>query len=90
MATQVLYIAPASGDIHRPQARIYRAEFHGCINGDGIHTHYKNNPDRWEEVGLMNYRGDLVCFDGPAEQRQELQDSAPLMAGLVFTFGEPT
>lgn len=86
MTTTVLYIAPASGDLLRPQARIYRAEFHGCIDGNDLHSNYIDQPDRWSEVGLMNHHGNLVCFDGTPEQRQELIDSQPLMAGLVFTF----
>ena len=38
----------------------------------------------------MNSRGELVCFDGPSEWRQTIVDSQPLMAGIAFTFGEPT
>ncbi|MDO9252598.1 MAG: hypothetical protein Q7U48_13745 [Hydrogenophaga sp.] len=86
--TTVIYIAPAQG-ILAGQCRIYRAEFTGCINGDGIHTHYRNNPERYAEAGIMSSRGKLVCFDGTPEQRQDLLDCQPLMAGLVFTYDEP-
>lgn len=88
MVTTVIYIAPAAGDVHHPQARIYRAELDGSFNGCGIRSHYRQHPERWTEVGLMNYQGKLVCFDGTAEQRQDLLDSQPLMAGLTFTYEE--
>lgn len=84
----VLYIAPASGECHHPQARIYRAEFNGHFNMDGIPAHYRRHPERWQEVGLMNFEGKVVCFDGPGEQLQELIDCQPLMAGLTFTYTE--
>lgn len=86
MPTKVIYIAPASGDTHHPQARIYSAMFDGSVNADGIKTHYRNHPERYTEVGLMNTQGRLVCLQGTQEQVQEVQDSQPLMAGLVFTF----
>ena len=84
--TTVIYIAPAEGDVHDPLARIYRAEFGGSVNADGIKTHYRNCPEPYTEVGLMNYFGALVCFDGPAGQHADLIDAQPLMAGLVFTY----
>ena len=88
MPTTAIYIAPASGETHHPQARIYRAEFDGSINAAGVKTHYRNNPDRWVEVGLMNHRGQLVCFDGTQQQRDDLTQDQPLMAGLVYTYDE--
>jgi hypothetical protein len=88
MTTTVIYIAPASGERHYPQARIYRAEFDGSINSAGIRAHYRNHPERYTEVGLMNHRGKLVCFDGTPQQREDLTNDQPLMAGLVYTYDD--
>lgn len=82
--TTVLYIAPGFGD-DPGQARIYRATFDGRPPLS-IRDHYAAAPSAWTEVGLMNYRGQLVCFDGPQAQRQELLDSQPLAAGACFHY----
>lgn len=53
---------------------------------------YRQNPDAWQEIGLMNSRGKLVCVsdDNPAIV-EELQACEPLMAGLQFeVFNTPT
>ena len=84
MAT-VIYIAPASGYTYAPQSRIYRAHFDGEAPRS-IRDHYRTNPDAWKEVGLMNFSGKLVHFAGPIEQRQDLLDCQPLMAGLTLTY----
>lgn len=81
--TTILYIAPSAGDAHHPQCRIYATKQR--INGS-IREHYLGRPMAWREVGLMNYQGSLVCFEGPDEQRQELEDCQPLAGGLVFKF----
>ena len=88
MPTTVIYIAPASGETHHNQARIYRAEFAGVFNVDGIRTHYRNHPERYTEVGLINHQGKLVCFEGTDQQRADLTGDQPLMAGLVYTYDE--
>lgn len=81
----VIYIAPAFGENHHPQCRLY------AHNGPwptvmSVADHYRRFPEQWREVGLMNYQGTLVCFEGPDVQRQELRDSQPLMAGTTFRF----
>lgn len=81
--TTTIYIAPAAGDTHHPQCRIYACD--GYASGSA-RDYYAKRPDLWREVGLMNYQGSLVCFDGPDVQRQELVDCQPLMAGLVLKF----
>lgn len=89
MGTIVIYIAPALTD-QAGQCRIYRARFDGSVNADGIKTHYRNHPDRYTEVGLMNSRGGLVCFEGTEEQFADLLNSQPLAAGLVFRYENTT
>ena len=86
MPTTVIYIAPAAGDTHHPQCRIYRAEFGGYINADGIRTHYRNHPERYGEVGLVSSQGRLVSFEGTRQQLDDLTNAQPLAAGLVFTY----
>lgn len=46
---------------------------------------YRQSPNAWKEVGLMNSRGRLVCVDD-SNLREELQDCEPLMAGLTTTY----
>lgn len=81
--TTTIYIAPAAGDTHHTQCRIYACD--GYVSGSA-RDHYAEWPDLWREVGLINYQGGLVCFEGSDEQRQELVDCQPLVAGLVFSF----
>ena len=84
--TTTVYIHPAYTD-QAGQCRIYATNEPVDIDA---RTDYQVRPNLWREVGLMNSRGELVCFDGPREMRQTLVDSQPLMAGTTFTFGEPT
>lgn len=88
MRTTIIYIAPNAGEVYHAQARIYRAEFEGKVNTEKIRDHYRENHRQYKEVGLMNYEGKLVCFEGTDEQRQDLKDCEPLMAGLVFAYQE--
>lgn len=80
--TTTIYIAPAPTDAGT-QCHIYALD---GTPARGARDHYRDHPDLWREVGLMNSRGRLVCFDGPDDQRQELIDCQPLMAGTTFTF----
>ena len=82
---EIIYIAPSAGEEHAAQARIYSACF-DCRPPASVRDHFRANPGEWKEVGLMNFDGKLVCFDGTAEQRQELLDSQPLMAGAYLTY----
>lgn len=84
--TTTIYIHPAYTD-QAGQCRIYATNELGDLSAA---DDYRARPNRWREVGLMNSRGELVCFDGPSEWRQTIVDSQPLMAGTTFTFGEPT
>lgn len=78
-----LYIHPALTD-QAGQCRIYATEAY--TGGMYIGRHYEQHPELYREVGIMNSRGKLVCFDGPAYQRQDLIDCQPLMAGTTFTY----
>lgn len=87
--TLVVYIAPSSGGIHHPQARLYMRMFL-TVELDSLRVEirdcYTAQPETWRECGLMNYEGKLVCFDGPMEALHELQDSQPLMAGVNYRY----
>ena len=85
--TTVIYIAPNSGETHHPQARLYRRDF-TPLNGYDVRDNYRRNPDKWAEVGLMTAQGKLVCFDGPADQLEDLRACEPLMAGNFFVYEE--
>lgn len=92
--TLVIYIAPNSGEIHHAQARLYMRMF-TTPELDSltlqIRDCYNARPEMWRECGLMNYDGELVCFDGPLEVLHELQDSQPLMAGANYRYAcDPT
>lgn len=47
---------------------------------------YREQPDQWLEVGLMNSQGKLVCYTGLPFELDEIEDCQPLSAGLVFEF----
>ena len=76
---QTLYIVPALTDI-AGQCRIVARDY---VEGSA-RDNYRKEPEQWREVGLMNSRGKLICFDGSDQARQELKNCEPLMAGLVF------
>lgn len=78
-----LFIVPALTD-QAGQCRI--------VGSPGIFQsashNYQANPSAWQEVGLMNSRGELVCLNkrySAAGGWAELKDSEPLMAGCQFT-----
>ena len=86
MSTTVIYIAPTPGYFrHSAQCYIYRAEFEGKPPTN-IAAHYREHSDDWEEIGLMNFDGRIVYLSATAQQREELLDSQPLMAGTTFTY----
>jgi hypothetical protein len=47
---------------------------------------YRDRPDQWQEVGLMNSRGELVCYSGLPFEIDEIKECQPLSAGMVFEF----
>lgn len=49
---------------------------------------YRQHPERWPEVGLMNAQGRLVCLRASPEIVKDVQSSEPLMAGMVFHYPE--
>lgn len=55
---------------------------------------YRDNPDLWQEAGLMNSRGRLVCLDALPQVLEDMRRDEPLHAGLTYTYdletGEPT
>ena len=80
--TTTIYIAPAMTP-QAGQCRIYACE------GPMIRSardHYRTFPGLWKEVGIMNSRGNLVCFKGTPKQREDLTNDQPLMAGITYTY----
>lgn len=73
-------IVPAWSD-QAGQCRIVArdGEFVGALH------HYRGHPSAWQEVGLMNSHGQLVCLEAPASVVQEFKDCEPLMAGFQTT-----
>lgn len=47
-------------------------------------AHYREHPDEWQDVGLMNSQGSVRCLDAPTEVLQEMRECEPLMAGTCF------
>lgn len=81
--TKTVYIAPAVGTL-AGQCRIYAT--HADVTYRGARDHYRKFPQEWKEVGLMNFQGRLVCYDGTTLEYEEIKDCEPLMAGTVWTF----
>lgn len=79
-----IYIAPAFSD-QAGQCRIYATD---ALFNASTASHYKLHPGLWKEVGIINSRGKLVCFEGTAQQCQDLTDDQPLMAGLTYTYSK--
>ena len=77
MTKTIIYIAPATS-----QCRMYKLD----MPVDAKIPDYRDNPSIWTEVGLMNFQGKMVCFGGTEQQRQEIADCEPLMAGMIFVF----
>lgn len=77
--TRTLYIVPAQTD-QAGQCRIVAAE--GKVMSPRFS--YRQFPERWSEVGLMNSQGKLVCLDAPKAVWDELKECEPLMAGTQF------
>lgn len=81
MTKTIIHIAPALTN-QSGQCRVYKLD----VPVDAKIPNYRDNRDIWAEAGLMNSRGKLVCFDGTTQQRNEIVECEPLMAGLVFVF----
>lgn len=79
MKTKSLYIVPALTD-QAGQCRIVSCD--GKVSN--ARDSYRNHPQLWEEVGLMNSRGKLVCLDAPKHVWDEIKDCEPLAAGNQF------
>ena len=80
----VIYIVPAWSD-QAGQCRLVRRT--ELVERDA-RTDYERHPGQWTEVGLMNSRGELLCFDGAPSHWATLVDSQPLAAGTEFHFPE--
>lgn len=80
--TTTLYIVPAITD-QAGQCRIVAREG----NVASAREDYRQNPDNWREVGIMNSLGKVVCLDNK-EMFMELKADEPLMAGSQFKFGD--
>lgn len=55
---------------------------------------YKAHPQVWKEVGLLDYKGHIVCL-APHHPNvlKDMKDCEPLMGGATFRYsdqGEPT
>lgn len=71
------YIAP-SFFLDARQARIvFKPGFSGSARQD-----YRDHPEDWTEVGLMDNLGQLRCLEAPQAIVQEFMDCQPLMAGI--------
>lgn len=77
---RTLYIAPAMTD-QAGQCRIYSIE--GKAHDAALL--YRQHPNLWKEVGIMNSRGQLVCCEVAF---QEIRDMEPLMAGMAIEVGD--
>lgn len=79
MTIQTVLIVPAVTNV-ASQCRIVLAP--------GIYSNalaaYRSNPGRWQDIGIMNSRGNLVCLEDVGDLRQELKECEPLMAGMTF------
>jgi hypothetical protein len=85
MSTRTTYlIVPALTDL-AGQCRIVRRPHHGDLPAKALQC-YRNDPDSWEEAGLMNSRGRIVCLDAPPAVYADMQNDEPLAAGLVYTY----
>ena len=78
MIKTVYYIAPSNYS----QCRVYATH----LDNDQKIPTYRDKPDSWAEVGLMNYSGELVCFYGTPEHHRVIKDAEPLSAGAYFDF----
>lgn len=85
----IVYIAPTVTD-HGSQCRIYMAD--ADMVPRSIRDHYRNMPQAWKEVGLMDHKGSIRCFEqGTTALRlihADLQNQVPLMAGTSFTYDD--
>jgi len=55
-------------------------------------ANYRKNPDEWFEVGEMNSRGKIVHLSQDLQDAgllEEMRDSEPLMAGIIFFVDSP-
>lgn len=80
-----LFIVPAVTD-QAGQCRIVGFPGKDYPGKNAIHS-YRENPNLWKEVGLMNSRGELVCLEpeyGACGGWDELKACEPLMAGMEF------
>ena len=84
MAKVTYYIVPAWSD-QAGQCRIYRL-LEPVPRDAG--EHYRKFPGLWKSAGIMNSRGELVCFGGPKEHAAELRDCT-LHGGFQITLEEP-
>jgi hypothetical protein len=53
---------------------------------------YRDNPERWKEVGLIQTRAmnqqTLTYFEGPAPVARWIKDDLPLMGGTTYRYSE--
>ena len=74
-----VYIVPAWTK-QASQCHIVARE--GVIENPG--RSYKESPDLWAEIGIMNSRGELVCLSATSETYSEVKSCETLMAGTAF------
>lgn len=74
--TTTLYVAPSGAYGPAGQCRIYAAK--GQLAPGAC---YRDNPDNWREVGLMDSAGNVRCIE---PEFSALRDDQPLMAGPYY------
>lgn len=84
MTTHTALIVPAATDV-AGQCRIVARR--GDVP-DALAS-YRENPDPWKEVGLMNSRGELASCEPYGNLVEELKSCEPLRAPLVVRFTAP-
>jgi hypothetical protein len=80
-AMKIFYIVPAWSD-QAGQCKIVMREFERKINAADS---YRSTPELWEEAGLMNSQGKLVCLNDK-QAASEMSQDEPLCAGMQYSF----
>ena len=80
--TTTLYIVPAMTD-QAGQCRIVARK-----GAWAAKQSYCENPEAWQEAGIMNSQGHIVCLNAPAKVYQQLIQDEPHMAGLEIQYKE--
>ena len=89
MRTRTYLVVPAVTDV-AGQCRIVvhlnwkRYESPNDQEWESPLAHYREHPEEWRDVGLMNAQGSVRCLDAPADVLQDMRECEPLCAGMYF------